>query len=406
MGSNSKTAEVSLQERERSCPKGAPEPWWSALDEAFYRFPEHFDLSLIDRTRVKLAATPDVAIRTLGAVAVTAMAMPFGYHPLRLKHLLEDQHIYTLPAEHGDPSAFFRTPPEDVHITRHRPRPPFFKPRRGRCFDLRFESPYQPVNPRERKPYARHRRNRTAHARYWRHEGEARPTLIAVHGFSADPYWLNEWFFELPRYFAMGCDVLLVTLPFHGRRKGRLAPFSGHGLFAGGIARMNEAFGQAVFDLRIFLNFLFKDQKAPQVGVTGISLGGYTAALLAAVDERLAFSIPNVPLVSIADLVMEWHPISLATRGLMGALDVSLAEIRRLVAVHSPLTYPVKLDPSRLLIIGGVGDRMAPPKHARLLWEHWGKPEIHWFAGSHLVHVGRDAYHTRMRAFLQETQFI
>ena len=169
---------------------------------------------------------------------------------------------------------------------------------------------------------------------------------------------------------------------------------------------MNEAFGQAICDLRVFLDFLYEDQGAPQVGVTGISLGGYTAALLASVDSRLAFAIPNVPLVSVADLVMEWHPISFATRGVMSALTLSLSDIRRLVAVHSPLTYPVKLDRSRLLIIGGVGDRMAPPKHARLLWEHWGKPELHWFAGSHLVHVGRDAYHSRMRAFLEEVAFL
>ena len=406
MGRSEASSKIAHLQGERSTAQDTDLPWWEALDEAFYQQPETFDLGLVDRARIKLAATPDVAIRILGAYAVASLAMPFGYHPRRVKQLLEDQHIYTLPPERRDPTAFFRTPPEGVKVTRHRPRPPYFRPRKGRCFDLQFESPYVPVNPRERKAYSRHRRNRVAHARYWRHEGRARPTLIAVHGFSADPYWLNEWFFELPRYFEMGCDVLLVTLPFHGRRRGRLAPFSGHGFFAGGIARMNEAFGQAIFDLRIFLDFLLNDQKAPRAGVTGISLGGYTAALLAAVDDRLAFSIPNVPLVSIADLVMEWHPISLATRGLMSALDITLADIRRLVAVHSPLSYPVKLPQERLLIIGGVGDRMAPPKHARLLWEHWKEPELHWFAGSHLVHVGRDAYHSRMRAFLNELSFL
>ena len=169
---------------------------------------------------------------------------------------------------------------------------------------------------------------------------------------------------------------------------------------------MNEAFGQAIFDLRIFLDFLINDQGSPSVGATGISLGGYTTALLAATDERLAFAIPNVPLVSIADLVMEWHPISIATRTIMRAFKLSLPDVRRLVAVHSPLSYPVKLPKERLLIIGGVGDRMAPPKHASLLWEHWDRPEIHWFAGSHLVHLGRNAYHTRMRHFLREIEFL
>ena len=49
---------------------------------------------------------------------------------------------------------------------------------------------------------------------------------------------------------------------------------------------------------------------------------------------------------------------------------------------------------------------MAPPKHARLLWEHWDKPEIYWFAGSHLIHLGRDAYHGQMRRFLAKLDFL
>ena len=49
---------------------------------------------------------------------------------------------------------------------------------------------------------------------------------------------------------------------------------------------------------------------------------------------------------------------------------------------------------------------MAPPKHARLLWEHWGEPDLHWFAGSHLIHLGRDAYHGRMREFLTDLGFL
>ena len=31
------------------------------------------------------------------------------------------------------------------------------------------------------------------------------------------------------------------------------------------------------------------------IGVTGISLGGYTSALAASVEKRLMFAIPNVP---------------------------------------------------------------------------------------------------------------
>ena len=59
----------------------------------------------------------------------------------------------------------------------------------------------------------------------------------------------------------------------------------------------------AVHDFRIFMDYL-ESRGVNRIGVTGISLGGYTSALLATVEERLHFSIPNVPVVSLPDLVL------------------------------------------------------------------------------------------------------
>ncbi len=376
-------------------------PWWEALEPRFAREHETFELTRKDKLRVAATIPVDLAIRRLGASAVGAFAVPLGYRPRRIKQLLEDSHYYTRAPELRDPTAFFQRPDKPVTVTRHRPPKPYFTPDGGRCWDLRFESPFEPVNPRETADYLRHTRNRTAHARYWKHEGGPRPTIIAVHGFSADPYWLNEWFFDLPRFYRMGCDVLLFTLPFHGRRRERLAPFSGHGFFAGGIARINEAFAQAVHDLRIVMDFLIQEERAPQVGITGVSLGGFTAALFAAVEDRLAFSIPNVPVVSLADLVLEWKPLGTWLRLALAGLRRPIEDVRRLVAATCPLSYPAAIPKERLMIVGGVGDRMAPPKHARILWEHWGRPSLYWFPGSHLIHFERGPYHQVIREFLR-----
>ena len=381
-------------------------PWWRNLEINFARRPEGFDLGNWDRFRVSATAATDVVVRTVGASAVGALAMPLGYHPLRVRRLLRDAHIYTEPADSRDPRRFFKEPPRGVTLREMRPRPPYFRPSDGRCTDLRFESPFVPVNPSERRNYLSHRRNRIAHARYWRHDGPPRPTLIAVHGFSADPYWLNEWFFDLPRFYEMGCDLLLFTLPFHGRRRELWAPFSGHGFFAGGIARINEAFAQAIFDLRILVDYLLHERRAPAVGVTGISLGGFTSALLAAAERRLSFSIPNVPVVSLADLVVEWRPIGDALRVMLLAMGRSLKEIRHLLAATCPLTYPPALPRESLMIVGGVGDRMAPPKHSRLLWDHWGRPKIHWFPGSHLIHLDWGEYRREIEGFLTGRGFL
>lgn len=61
--------------------------------------------------------------------------------------------------------------------------------------------------------------------------------------------------------------------------------------------------------------------------------------LLAAVEDRLHFSIPNVPVVSLPDLVLEWFPMNIAIKSLLKLSGTSVREARHMLAVHSPLTY-------------------------------------------------------------------
>jgi hypothetical protein len=58
------------------------------------------------------------------------------------------------------------------------------------------------------------------------------------------------------------------------------------------------------------------------------------------------------------------------------------------------------------MLIGGVADRMAPPKHTRLLWEHWDRCRLHWFPGSHLLHLDRGDYLWQIARFLRGIGFL
>jgi pimeloyl-ACP methyl ester carboxylesterase len=379
--------------------------WWDELPEDFAEQPEAFQLELMESLQVRAGAAWDYTVRTLAGTAVSALAYPIGFHPIALGRALEDRELIGPMVEARDPDAFFRRPPRAVPIRVKSARMPLFRPQDGACLDLSFASPYVPVNPRIRDSYLRHSANRIARARWWRHGRGPRPTVLAIHGFNADLYHLNEVFFAIPWLYRLGFDVVLCTLPFHGRRRTRFSPFSGHGFFAGGIARINEAFGQAIFDIRILLNHLLLTHRVPRVGVTGVSLGGFTAALLASVEDRLAFSIPNVPVVSLADLMMEWRPLSTLMRASLRVMRRRIRDARFLLAVTSPLTYAPRIDKRRLMVIGGVGDRLAPPKQARLLWEHWGRCRLHWFPGNHVLHFDRGAYLREMARFLKSIGF-
>ena len=151
---------------------------------------------------------------------------------------------------------------------------------------------------------------------------------------------------------------------------------------------------------------MLDDLGVPKVGATGISLGGNTAALLAATEPRLHFSIPNVPVVSMGDLLLEWRPIGNVLQWQLKKVGASIHDLRAAFAAVSPLSYPSLLPKEHLFIIAGAADRMAPPKHARLLHDHWNQCGIHWFPGNHILHFDRGNYLRAMARVMNNIDFL
>ncbi len=404
----SRIAHETLLHSPSSMPDGL---WWNHLESNFASRPEGFELGPWDWFRVSSTAITDIVVRTLACSLVTATALPTGYLP-RLRwggmdpgESAADWKLYIDRLHSGDPRSFFRKPDCPTDVQTSPPRRWHFRPENGKCVGLKFESTYEPLSPRFAKRYDDQQQNRFVRARYWRHNRGPRPTIIAVHGFMADPYWLNQRFFSLPWLYEQGMDVALLTLPHHGRRREPGSLFSGHGFFAEGIGGVNEHMGQAISDLRALMAYL-RSQGAEKIGVTGVSLGGWTTALLASVEEDLEFAIPNVAVVSPVDLFLEWQPAAAIVSASLMALPYSVKDLRELLALTTPLTYQPKVPRERLMVIGGVGDRMAPPKHSRLLWDHWGRCRIHWFPGTHLVHLDRADYFDQMLSFMRSIDFV
>ena len=264
---------------------------------------------------------------------------------------------------------------------------------------LTFTSPFTPLNPAAQSAFARLRRNGTAHAEHWCHDDRPRPTLIVIHGFAADMPWLNDHALELRSLYRAGHDVLFFTFPHHGARAEPFLPFRGYGVFGNGLLHFNEVTLQAVQDLRVLIDHL-RARGVERIGAAGISLGGYTAALLASVDDRLDYCIPVVPGVSPIDAFLDWQPTGMLLSRLMRSQGVGVAEMRGLIAVHNPLSYTSPMAGERVLIIGGTGDLVTRAHHVELLHRHWPGSTMHWFAGTHLLHLGRADYLQRMWAHI------
>ncbi len=361
------------------------------------------ELSVRTRLLVGAAAVTDIPVRTALASIMFGAALPWGLTPgagRERKRL----RFYAELAESADSSIVFPRPRDEVTVEASPPGPFSFRAPGGRVSLLSFESPYEASNPELRREYAGHARNGKAWAQLWRHDDGPRPTLCVIHGFGASPYLLNSAFFALPWLYRKGYDVLLYLLPFHGPRRDLLTIVNGAGMFSHGPSHLNEAMLQSVHDFRIFIDHL-EALGVEQVGVTGLSLGGYVSALLAAVEERLAVAIPNAAVTSVPDLIPHYFPANLGVLLASVAHGIPLREARAALAVHSPLNYPPRLRKERLMIIGGLGDRLAPPEQTRLLSEHWGHPRLHWYPGNHLLHVNRAAYLREMRRFMAGVGF-
>lgn len=372
-------------------------------ERAVRDFPTTADLPLQTRSVIGATKLFDVALRTAGASLVTASMAPALFRPGQMARTLRNSEHYLELAAARDASRTFTRPTTlpDVELVKREPARWRWLP--GIVDLLRFPSTYVPANPSVRVQYGRVARNSTAWAQHWQHDDGPRPTVVVVHGFMASPYWFNKLFFSLPWWYANGYDLLLVTLPFHGRRARRWQ-LDGSGLFGGGPTRMIEGMLHAVHDLRSWIDHL-EAKGVTQIGMTGLSLGGYLTSVMAAVDDRLHFAIPNAPVTDFDDLVELWHPAGAVVQAAMRLHGMERSTLRELLQLHSPLRYDPVLERDRLFVIAGLGDRLAPPDHAERLWEHWDRPMIHAFPGNHVLHLERRHYLSRIGRFIRSTGF-
>ncbi|SHT50988.1 alpha/beta hydrolase family protein [Mycobacteroides abscessus] len=387
------TAELSEHiEQPRITPRPAP--------TARPQLPRPGDLTLRERAMVETSALTDIALRTVGALSVMGVVAPSLV--IDREFVARERHnlaFYGELAAMGDADLSFPEP-EITPVVFSRPAGPVAKAlAKATVENLDFESPYQTRNPALRDYWKRFPHNSVARAQHWRHDDGPRPTLCVIHGFFGSPYLLNGAFFALPWFFRNGYDVLLYTLPFHGRRAEKYSPFSGAGYFSHGFTGFSESMCQAVHDFRIFVNYL-RGTGVEKIGLTGLSLGGYTTGLISTVERRIDVTIPNVPVVDVKSLLHSWIPaeptIKLAAR--LGHLDQG--RLDGALSYSSPLTYQPVVPREQRLIITGLGDRLAPPEQSEMLWEHWDRCALHWFPGNHILHVNQGDYLRRMTEFL------
>lgn len=264
--------------------------------------------------------------------------------------------------------------------------------------DLFWPSVEAPFLPELYEQYFRTLENQQAIARLLSRR-EPRPVAILVHGYMMGRLAIEERVWPVGELDALGLDSAFLVLPFHGARADPRR--SGRPEFPGREPRLaNEGFRQAVTELRELGEFL-RRRGHPAVGLMGMSLGAYTAALAATVEAKLDFVVPMIPLASLPDFAFEQGDLPDAPEP--RALEYGLLE--RAHRWVSPLDRPSLVSSERVLVIGAKADRITPLSHARRLANHFQAP-LSTFSGSHLLQLGRGVAMQRVGELLRRLQIV
>ena len=277
------------------------------------------------------------------------------------------------PEYFSEPDSFFTPPgPVTVHTKR-------LSCARVGALELRWDSQPPMVFKDIEEEYRSHRVNNLARLRVLSNRIKGRPVAIFVNGFASGHHVLERLAWPFAEFEKRNINSALFALPFHGPRcRYRMPEWP-----AENVRFTIEGFRQAIWDLRVAINTL-RNEGASHVGVIGMSLGGYTTALMATVEASLDFAVPFVPIASIPYFMKNANLIP-------GEPDVQAQLFEEMTALHNvtgPLGRPCLVPTDRVVVISGEHDRLATVDHGQLISEHFGC-ELVTFPGAHILQSGR-----------------
>jgi dienelactone hydrolase len=235
-----------------------------------------------------------------------------------------------------------------------------------------------------REKYLRASANQTARARWFRHAGTGHPCVVLIHGYMTGTYAIEERMWPVKRLFQSGLDVVMTVLPFHGARRSEARGYWPPAFPSSDPRFTIEGFRQMVLDHRALFDYLLQG-RVSSLGVMGMSLGGYGAALLATLESSLQFAVLFVPLAAIEEFAHR--------HGRMVGSDADQAAqrdaLRRAQRPISPFARPSLVPGERVIVVAGEADQVTGLVDAKRLADHFGA-ELSLFHGGHLLHAGRE----------------
>lgn len=201
-----------------------------------------------------------------------------------------------------------------------------------------------------------------------KHGGAAAPCFIILHGWR-EPGAFTPWHWLLGLLLArLGINNVIMTLPWHGRRKPEGAA-DGDLMLCGDMQRSVNSVKQAVGDARSLVTWA-RTLFTGKIGVGGFSLGGFITGIVACADNRIDFAVPIIASGDMAAGMWDSPVAKVITRDLAacGVTEQILCDNWRIM---SAVNFTPALPPEKIQLIAGEYDILIPVGNVIKLHEKW-----------------------------------
>jgi pimeloyl-ACP methyl ester carboxylesterase len=192
------------------------------------------------------------------------------------------------------------------------------------------------------------------------------PTMFLLHGvMSVSDIGYRLWAKKLN---SLGWSAIFFHLPYHYGRRPR-GVLSGEMALTANLIRTSEGIRQAVIELRWICAALEK-RGVPHIGLWATSYGGWIAGLLLGLESRISTAWLLEPIADVDHAVWE-SPAAITLRRQASARGIRRQDVARHLRLVCPSQCRPLLNPERILLVGGLFDRIAPVRSLRALHQAW-----------------------------------
>ena len=226
-----------------------------------------------------------------------------------------------------------------------------------------------------------------AYAYYFKPNKQSNSLCIVLHGHGSMGF--SSTFYFARKLALNGIKSVLLTLPFHGKRKPE-GITDGTGFFVLDSIGMLNRFRQSVVDVRTLIDFsemgIFENME--RIYILGVSLGGMVSSIAMGIDKRIekgvfllaGGDIEGMFWKSIAMLPLRKYVYKVASGEEIKEAEKEYEKIDKL---YDPLTFGQFIYPRKVLMFNGMFDYVIPHFASEKLKSAIGTAKIVYLPAGH-----------------------